>query len=159
MAGVQGGDPEAADPADQLLPRVVGIEGAELGLNRAGPLELVLVVGLVEDPGEAHHGVGVHQAGGHGPGGEHPVAGGDLHFGGGADPLDPSVGAHEHHPVAEGSARHGVHRLGPDGELGRRGDRRGDEQQGRERGQPDGIAHQWPSIPAWWSSGASRTAR
>jgi hypothetical protein len=60
---VHRGHAEAAQPADEVVARVEGVDGAQFGLDRRGALELILVVRDVEQPAETHRRVRVDQAG------------------------------------------------------------------------------------------------
>ncbi|PWG74743.1 hypothetical protein DF186_16295, partial [Enterococcus hirae] len=52
-------------PGHQALAGIVGVDRPQLGLERGGAFQLVLVVVLIEGAGEPDHGAPVHQAGRH----------------------------------------------------------------------------------------------
>lgn len=131
VAGVDGGDAEAADVINQRVAAVVGVDGAQLRLERGGFFQLLLVVRLVEDAGEADHGVGVDESGRNNFGLEDARAGGDFHGGGRADGLNLAV-FDQHHAVADGLAGHGVNGLALHGEVFGEGGRGEEADQGDE---------------------------
>ena len=63
MTGVHRGDAEGAQIGDQRIAWIVGIDGAQLGLQRSGLFQHVLIVGLVEQAAKTHGGPCVDQAG------------------------------------------------------------------------------------------------
>ena len=131
MARVQGRDPVRADPLDQGLVRVVGVDRPQVGLERRGPFELVLVAHradvAVQGAGQADDRAGVDESGRDDGGFEDVHAVRDVRLGRGTDPFDPAVGAGDDHGVLDRCAGHGVQRSGPDRDLGRGrdGDQRG----------------------------------
>ncbi len=82
VPGVEGGDAEITEPFHERIAAVVGIDGAEFGLDGRGFIELFLVVlGGVENAGESDRGVGVDDAGSGDFGGEGLVTLGDFDVG------------------------------------------------------------------------------
>ncbi len=118
MAGVNGRDPVVTQPADQELPRVVRVHRPEVGLNRVGLLQLVLVERRVQRTRETDHRVRVDQPRCHHLGIEHPIALRDGHAARRTDPLDRPRLPHQHDAVLDRGPRHGVHGLAPHRDLG-----------------------------------------
>ena len=123
VAGVNRGDAVNADPLDQQLARVVGVDGPQLGLNRGRQLELHLVVRLVERAGEPDHRVRVHEARRGDLRRQRPVAGRNPHLTGAPDALDLAVLADQDHAVRDRRPRHRVHRRRLHRDLRHRGRR------------------------------------
>ena len=119
VPGVDGGDAEITEPFDEGVAAVIGVDGAEFGLDGGGFLELFLVVlGRVEDAGEADSGVGVDDAGGGDFYGEGLVALGDLDIG--ADGLDGAIRTAEDDGIFDRLeiVGHREEKVGFDGDLG-----------------------------------------
>ncbi len=147
MAGVDGGDAEGAHIGDERVLRVVGVEGPELGLHGGGLVQHVLILGLVEQAGEADGGMRVDQAGRDDLGVEHAVVGGISLAGGGADVGDLAV-AHQNEAVLEGGAGGGVDRGAVDGERRGRGvGRGGGEESGGEAKEGFHCSSPWLAMP------------
>jgi len=137
VAGVDGGDAEITEPFDERVAAVIGVDGAEFGLDGGGFFELFLVVlGRVEDSGEADSGVGVDDAGGGDFCGEGLVAFGDLDIG--ADGLDGAIRIAEDDGIFDRLevAGHGEEEVCFDGDLGVGGG----EAQAEER-EEEGFEH------------------
>jgi len=137
VPGVDGGDAEITEPFDEGVAAVIGVDGAEFGLDGGGFLELFLVVlGRVEDAGEADSGVGVDDAGGGDFYGEGLVALGDLDIG--ADGLDGAIRTAEDDGIFDRLeiAGHREEKTGFDGDLGVGG---GEAQ--AEEGEKEGFEH------------------
>ena len=117
VPGVQGRDPVTPQVGDETLLGIVGVDGAELGLDGRRGLDLLLIVGLVQVAGETHDRVGVDEAGRNHLGAERAVAGRDRHLARPPHLLDLAVLAHQDHSVAEGRAGHRVDGLAPDRRL------------------------------------------
>ena len=113
-----------AEPGDQRITGVVGVDGAQLGLHRRARLDLHLVLGLVHRAGEADDRVRVDQPRRGGLGAEQRVAGRHGRGRRGADLLDPPVGADEHHAVGNRRPMGRMEGTGAHGDLRTRGTRR-----------------------------------
>jgi hypothetical protein len=117
MACVERGDAETAKPVDERVPRIVAVDGAEVRLDGGGAFELILVMRLVEDAGEADDGMGVDKARGDDVGVDSVVAVRDSEGTGGAHGFDAAV-LDEDDSVEDRVAGHGVDGVTADGELG-----------------------------------------
>lgn len=118
VAGVEGGDAEITDPLHERIASVVGIDGAEFGLDGRGFIELFLVVlGGVENAGKPDGGVGVDDAGSGDFGSDGLIAGGDFEVA--TDSLDFSVGSAEDDGLLDRLqvAGHGEEEIGFDRDL------------------------------------------
>ena len=113
VARVDRCDPEAADPLDQPLPRIVGVDGPELGLNRLSLVELVLILFLIEKSGEADDGVGIDEPWRNHAALQHAGSGGDGDVEGGANERDFAV-RDQHDALFDRRPGHRVHRVAED---------------------------------------------
>lgn len=119
VAGVEGGDAEITDPLHERIASVVGIDGAEFGLDGRGFIELFLVVlGGVENAGKSDGSVGVDDARSGDFGSDGLIAVGD--FEAATDSLDFSVWSAEDDGVFDRLevAGHGEEEIGFDRDLG-----------------------------------------
>jgi hypothetical protein len=85
---VDGRDAVAAEPADQPLARVIGVNGAQLGLERGRAFELHLVVRLIEVARKTDDRARIYQARRDDPRRDGAVARRHRYGSGGADALD-----------------------------------------------------------------------
>ena len=142
VTGIDRGDTQGAHPRDERVLRVVGVDRPELGLERRGFLQLILVVGLVENARETDRRVGVDQTGRDHGGGDRPITGGNLRRGGGTDSFDLAV-AEEYDGIFQRRARNRIHRAAGDGDVfGVRCERAGEDRQ-RKRGNETGESFHW----------------
>lgn len=119
VAGVEGGNAEITDPLYERIASVVGIDGAEFGLDGSGFIELFLVVlGGVENAGKSYGSVGVDDAGSGDFGSDGMIAGRDFEVA--ADSLDFPVGSAEDDGILDRLevAGHGEEEIGFDCDLG-----------------------------------------
>ena len=107
------------------------------GCTGARALDLVLIVGLVQVPAEADHGVRVHEARDHDLRRQHAHPRWHRDLGGGADALDLAV-ADDHHAVLDRRPGHGVDGLAAHGDVAG-GHGHGGGHQAEEK-----RAHQYP---------------
>src|SRR5690606_800010 len=133
VARVDRGHAVLAQPLDQPLAGVVGVDRAQLRLDRVRPLELVLVVLLVQVAGEADDAVRVDEPGRDDLSGEDPIPVGNAYLRGPADALDLAVPPDQDDAVLDGGAGHGVDRLAAHGDLRLERGRREGDQGGRGR--------------------------
>ena len=113
---VNGGDSEAADVIDERVAAIVGVDGAKLGLERRGFLQLLLIMRLVQDARKADDGVGVDKSGSDHLGFENARAGGDYDRGRIADGLNLAV-FDQHDTVTNGLACHRVNGFALNGDV------------------------------------------
>ena len=123
VAGVDRGHAVSAQPLDQHLTRVVGVDGSKLGLNRRRQLELHLVGRDVQRARQADDGVGVDQPGRRHRRRQRAITTGNLHVRRLADALDLAVGADQDDAVGDSRACHRVHRRRSHSNLRRGGSR------------------------------------
>ena len=116
---MEGSDAEITDPLHERIASVVGIDGAEFGLDGRGFIELFLVVLRgVENAGKSDGSMGVDDAGSGDFGSDGLIAVGD--FEAATDSLDFSVGSAEDDGVFDRLevAGHGEEEIGFDRDLG-----------------------------------------
>ena len=134
MSRVERRDAVGADPLDQPLGGVVGVDGAQLGLDRGRRVQLILIADLpdvaVQGARETDHGVRIDQAGSDDGRFQHLDAVGDGRLVRGTDPFDRAVVGGNHDGVLERFPGHGVEDVRPHDHL-RGGRRRRGAGQGR----------------------------
>ena len=127
VTGVHRRDAVRPHPLDQGLVRVVGVDRAQVGLDRRGAFELILVADrtdvAVQRARESDDGVRVDEAGGDDGGFENLDAVGNARVGGRPDPLDLAVRAGDHDRVFDRRSGNRVQGARANRNLGRGRDR------------------------------------